>query len=492
MKKVLQIISLFLVFTLVLQIAPLSALAGHLDEVEQEQVKTTYSTNVSQDEVTPVIIGEDNSREKSSNIKYFKMSDGTIKAATYNQAVQYQNDNGVWKDIDNTLVSSSEEDSTDDFKYDGYENKSNRFKVKFAKNSKQNKLMSLKLDDYALSFSLLNKSKSIFSSKMKEKDKPKKISDLELQNTTQTVYYEDIISDTDIEYTISGESIKENIIVKNEKDEYVYSFETKTKNLTLSLDDSGNIATTDSSTGNLVFELPKPFMFDSNGKFSTNVHYTLVAQNKNKYQITITADSDWINSEERAFPVTIDPGIQTKQSRSSIDSVHVISGQPNTNQYSDPMIMVGKDSTSIGKSHGLLKFEYPSLNRGDVVIDAQLSACQVIGSAYSTTTPDTALEVHAVTESWNKNTVTWNNQPDYESEVVDFEILKASECNSEVKVRTWNVTSIVKRWYDGTLNNNGFCCVLLMKIYLLITIHVYIFGYMEKSILKMKVIPFLQ
>ena len=459
MKKVLQIISLILIFTLVLQIAPMSALAAHLDEVEAEQVKTTYSTNVSQEEATPVIVGEDNSREKSSNIKYFKMSDGTTKVATYNQAVQYQDANGVWKDIDNTLISSSEEDSTDDdFKYDGYENKSNRFKIKFAKNSKQSKLMSLKLDDYALSFSLLNKSKSIFSSKMKEKDKPQKISDLDLQNTTQTVYYEDIISNTDIEYTISGESIKENIIVKNEQDEYVYSFETKTKNLTLSLDNDGNIVAVDSSTGNLVFELPKPFMFDSNGKFSANVNYTLVAQNKNKYQITITADSDWINSEERVLPVTIDPGVQTKQSRSSIDSVHVISGNPDKKCYSDPMIMVGKDSTSsIGKAHGLLKFECPSLNRGDVVIDAQLSACQVAGSAYSTvTTPDTAIEVHAVTQSWNKTEVNWENKPNYESEVADFEILKASECNSEVKVRTWNVTSIVKRWYDGTLTNNGF------------------------------------
>lgn len=138
-----------------------------------------------------------------------------------------------------------------------------------------------------------------------------------------------------------------------------------------------------------------------------------------------------------------------------MDSVYVASGKPTTNYWQGPMIMVGKESSGIGKCQGLLRFDLPSLNRGDVVIDAQLYAAQIKCDAYSNTTPDAAIEVHAVTSSWNKKTVTWNTKPSFESTTADFEILKAG--GDQWETRKWNVTSIVKRWYENTsFPNYGF------------------------------------
>ncbi|MCI6929584.1 MAG: DNRLRE domain-containing protein, partial [Ruminococcus sp.] len=262
--------------------------------------------------------------------------------------------------------------------------------------------------------------------------------------------------DTNIEYIVNGSGVKENIVVKSAQSSYEYNFEIAVKDVTLSLAEDGCIYAKDTTTGTTVFVMPKPFMLDANYEYSNKVSYSLSAKNKHKYEITISADSEWLNSSKRAFPVTIDPAIQTKQSRSAISSVYVISGSPNESRYSDPMIMVGKDSSGIGKSQGLIKFELPKINRGDVVIDAQLLSKQVLMDAYSDTTPDTAIEVHAITNSWNVTTVTWNTKPTYESTVADFEILKASEKNSGAKDRQWNVTSIVKRWYENpSFANNG-------------------------------------
>ena len=457
-----KIVAVFMTILLVVQIIPSSLINVSAETLLGEAEIESYSNSVSQVEEEPIILGEDIELRDSSNIKHFMMSDGTTKAIIYNEDVHYMDDEGLWQDIDNTLYTSDSDKSNGDelLEYDGYETQKNKFKVKFAKNSNQKKLVSVKTEDYSMSFSLVadsNKGKSVFSSSMEQEKKKKTDDETILQNVSQKVSYKDILSDTDFEYIISGTSLKENIIVKSQQSDYVYKFDVDVKNLELSLSEDGCIYAIDAETKETVFVMPKPFMFDNNGNLSTSVNYTLDAKNKKKYQITITADKEWINNFERAFPITIDPGIQTEQSNTAMDSVYVASGYPNTSRWSDPMIMIGRDSSGTGKCQGLLKFTLPSLNRGDVVIDATLSALQIKADAYSSTTPDTALEVHAVTSSWSKTSVTWNTKPTFESETTDFEILKASEAGTTQIQRNWNVTSIVKRWYeDSSFPNYGF------------------------------------
>lgn len=457
-----KIVAVFMTILLVVQIIPSSLINVSAETLLGEAEIESYSNSVSQVEEEPIILGEDIELRDSSNIKHFMMSDGTTKAIIYNEDVHYMDDEGLWQDIDNTLYTSDSDKSNGDelLEYDGYETQKNKFKVKFAKNSNQKKLVSVKTEDYSMSFSLVadsNKGKSVLSSSMEQEKKKKTDDETILQKVSQKVSYKDILSDTDFEYIISGTSLKENIIVKSQQSDYVYKFDVDVKNLELSLSEDGCIYAIDAETKETVFVMPKPFMFDNNGNLSTSVNYTLDAKNKKKYQITITADKEWINNSERAFPITIDPGIQTEQSNTAMDSVYVASGYPNTSRWSDPMIMIGRDSSGTGKCQGLLKFTLPSLNRGDVVIDATLSALQIKADAYSSTTPDTALEVHAVTSSWSKTSVTWNTKPTFESETTDFEILKASEAGTTQVQRNWNVTSIVKRWYeDSSFPNYGF------------------------------------
>lgn len=51
-------------------------------------------------------------------------------------------------------------------------------------------------------------------------------------------------------------------------------------------------------------------MSDANGAVSAGVFYELKdAANGARSSLTVTADSEWMNAESRAFPVTIDPQI---------------------------------------------------------------------------------------------------------------------------------------------------------------------------------------
>lgn len=452
-KVITKLIAIILSILVVVQVAPMSTFAETIGTESEKFEESGYSTEVSQEEEDPIVIGEDVDRRDSSNTKYFKMSDGTIKAAVYKDPVLYQDSAGKWQEIDNTLETSDDEND-EISNFNGYATKSNKFRVKFAKNSNQKKLVSIKMGDYSVSLSLLNKTKKNNSSMKQEKKA--KIEDLTAASkASQKIYYENILPDTNIEYIVNGSGVKENIVIKSAQSNYQYSFGIDVKDLTLTLEDDGCIYAKDVNTGKTVFVLPKPFMLDANYEYSDSVSYSISSKNKKKYEITVTADAEWINSSDRTFPVTIDPAIQTEQSNTAMDSVYVASGKPTTNYWHGPMIMVGKESSGIGKCQGLLRFDLPSLNRGDVVIDAQLYAAQIKCDAYSNTTPDAAIEVHAVTSSWNKKTVTWNTKPSFESTTADFEILKAGGTQQET--RKWNVTSIVKRWYENTsFPNYGF------------------------------------
>lgn len=454
-KVVTRLIAIILSALVVIEVVPMTTFAEAIETESEKQEISGYSTQVSQQEEEPTVIGEDIDRRDSSNVRYFKMSDGTVKAAVYKDPVLYQDSAGKWQEIDNTLETSSAE-SDEISNFDGYATKSNKFRVKFAKNSNQKKLVSVEMDDYSISLSLLNEAKKNNSS-MKQ-DKKGKIEDPTASSkTAQKICYENILPDTNIEYMVNGSGVKENIVIKSAQSSYQYIFEIDVKDLVLNLDDDGCIYAKDVNTGETVFVLPKPFMIDAGYKYSNDISYSISSKNKNKYEITVTADAQWINSSDRVFPVTIDPAIQTEQSNTAMDSVYVASGNPTTNYWQGPMIMVGRDSSGAGKCQGLLCFDLPSLNRGDVVIDAQLYAYQIYADAYSSSTPDAAIEVHAVTGSWNKKTVTWNTKPSFESATADFEILKASQAGTEVITRNWNVTSIVKRWYENTsFPNYGF------------------------------------
>ena len=159
-----KVIAVILTVTMIIGILPMTVLAQAVEDEKEKFEQNGYSSNVSQEEEEPTLIGEDTERRNSENTKYFKMSDGTVKAAMYNDPVLYKDETGKWQEIDNSLDSSDEVSNDEASDFNGYETKKNKFKVKFAKNANQKKLVSMKMDNYSVSLSLLNKTKKNNSS----------------------------------------------------------------------------------------------------------------------------------------------------------------------------------------------------------------------------------------------------------------------------------------------------------------------------------------
>ncbi len=251
-----KVIAVILTVTMIIGILPMTVLAQAVEDEKEKLEQNGYSSNVSQEEEEPTVIGEDTERRNSENTKYFKMSDGTIKAAMYNAPVLYKDGTGKWQEIDNSLDSSNEVSNDEASDFNGYETKKNKFKVKFAKNASQKKLVSMKMDNYSVSLSFLNKTKKNNSSMKQEKKA--KIEDLTVASkASQKVYYENILPDTNIEYIVNGSGVKENIVVKSAQSSYEYNFEIAVKDVTLSLAEDGCIYAKDATTGTLLFECKK-------------------------------------------------------------------------------------------------------------------------------------------------------------------------------------------------------------------------------------------
>lgn len=99
-----QVLSFLLSIIFVLELVPASALAVGANSNLTEEAEATVVPGA---EETACVIGEmDELREEA--VKHFRMSDGSFLAVQYDGPVHYQDTDGEWQDIDNTLRRSGD------------------------------------------------------------------------------------------------------------------------------------------------------------------------------------------------------------------------------------------------------------------------------------------------------------------------------------------------------------------------------------------------
>ena len=106
-----------------------------LESSVSSDAMVTPSTTESQN--SEVVVMGELVEKREANIKHYRMSDGSITAAVYPQEVHYQDENGQFVDINNSLVDDT--DGTDKV----LATQENEFQVKFMKKSNKNKLYTL-------------------------------------------------------------------------------------------------------------------------------------------------------------------------------------------------------------------------------------------------------------------------------------------------------------------------------------------------------------
>lgn len=125
--------------------------------------------------------------------------------------------------------------------------------------------------------------------------------------------YLEVWDNVDVQYQVHAGKLKEFIILKDKKAPHVYQFEIETnKQLEIKEREGGNLTFVDPRSGQDIFVMQKPFVFDRNSiePDYENVSWSYERDGR-KLILRIEVAKDWLESEERSFPVVIDPTTET-------------------------------------------------------------------------------------------------------------------------------------------------------------------------------------
>ena len=365
-------------------------------------------------------------------VKHFRLPDGSYVAAQYQYPVHYEDENGVMQDIDNSLYVGSG---------GVYTNENSR--IKFAKKITGNQeLFALHDGNTKMTLALIGAKKGTVgvvynNEEVESSDELQKM--MLVENISASIVYPEILDGVDVEYVVYSNNVKENIIVKEKGEAYSYSFELKLNGLSAELLENGDVEIINEKTGKVQYVIPSPVVYDANGTYADSEYASYTLETKNQsgaYTLAVTVSSEWMNDSERAFPVVVDPAVFS--SNSTVQDTTIFSSNPTASYGNVTTIDIFTDS-----SHAYWKTtSLPYLPASAYITNAGVTM-------RSGWTDADYVAAYEVLTDWNES-LTWNQHVSTTSPkgklgttVIDYNLL-------EIGFYTWNVTSLIEKWYSGT------------------------------------------
>ncbi|MCI8444805.1 MAG: hypothetical protein HFG15_00045 [Bacilli bacterium] len=386
---------------------------------------------------------------RTENQKYFLMSDNSITVATYPEMV-HQEVNGAFTEINNTMVSDG----------DDYKLKNNRLDYKFSKKASEQKILTVTTHGQQINWGLVgakNVKSELSNPDFRLKSLSKEEQKLSIDHLTNQVRYSQILPEIDLVYDVTPASIKENIILKSKKaleQQLVFSLRVKKSNY--EQPDPRTIVFKDQKTNQEIYRITAPYLYDANLEYSDALTLK-IAEEHNRYLVTLDLPEDWLRDPKRAYPVTIDPSIITSQDYNKIADTYIYPEDANNHtKGAAHVIRVGNNHLGNGGSfRGLVKFTLPELSSGDQIIDADFRIYHYPDTdEWNPPTGTYQIDVHKMTSDWAEMNAHWSSLHDkYDPKVVDYMQYHYSD-NDPCHENQLNITEIVKDWYT-TGNNYG-------------------------------------
>ena len=494
--KVKRLLSLVLVLSMLVQIAPVSAMATDENHIAPPEAAETVAaeeepadTEPEETEEAPAeegtaaadaaetvpaeepeVIGEV-TELREEYVKHFRNSDGSFTAVGYNSPVHYkETENGDWEEIDNTLSLQTTKDGRKTVTE--YAPKASPMKVRFAKETGGN-LASMENQGHTLSwyYEFGSKARSVSSPIAAKKIDKAELAPTELKKDSRKekfradkisdgLRYSEITADVDLEYILSSASLKENLILQSKNAPSGYTIVYEIGELTAEQTTPQEFTLKDNA-GEIIFVISAPCMVDANMEESTDVTLTVLSQGSGNMRVRLNADEEWLQAEEREYPVTIDPYIVKEMKVSSYNGYASYIQYDAGYGYDSGGLLVGNDNyTWYGQAQSYIKFPLPTLLSGDIVVGSKMHLYQMAGDdGYSTgdITSSLQVNVYRVKSSWTRqdliDSAKMEGLPSRDTTVIDYKKISQKSSGGYV---TFDITEVVKMWYNGT-ENYGVC-----------------------------------
>ena len=282
--------------------------------------------------------------------------------------------------------------------------------------------------------------------------------------------YENLLDGATLRYENYANSVKESIIIPARQDDYTYSFRLQVAGLTPELLDDGSISLTNTD-GKTIYTIPAPYMIDAKDETSHEAFYTLEEANGG-WLLTVTADADWMNDKDRAYPVVLDPTVtETAASSDDISAAFVRSGYAGSPAKSnEPGLYVGNNNNVNKKTRSYFHINaLPYLPAGceltHAVFGVYQSAFEGSGSIdiglhalSSAKRSGSSLGGHSSTATWKAwaSELTWNNvnNGSYAAHNTQF-IDRQTVSSATLGYVGWDITNLAASWYDSERKAEG-------------------------------------
>lgn len=380
--------------------------------------------------------------KRGRKVKQYLHRDGTVTAKVFVDDIHFMK-NGIYEEIDNTLVKEN----------NYYVNKDNDYKVYFCEKNKDY-LMKMEKDKHYLNIKLDNSNDvEITINKTKSK-------------LRSSLIYKNILDNINFKYDIYPNKVKETIVLNNKNnllEKIVFKLES---DLDIVLDNKEVLA---KDKDKIIFKFEVPYMYDSDNLENKNINYNLVKKD-NYYVLELNLDIDWLKSDIK-YPVYIDPTVTNYLDSGTVYDTYISSNEISVNKGSQDILKCGVERINgVDVIHRtLLKFDLPDITTGDEIIDAHLilwgylSSINEYGGDY--------VSIHRITESWNENEATWTSMNDkYDSRVesiydcVRSVVNEFNEIDLGSGLMLGDITDLVKKWYVD-LPNNGILLKASEEVY---------------------------
>ncbi|MDX8036021.1 DNRLRE domain-containing protein [Lentzea sp. BCCO 10_0856] len=367
---------------------------------------------------------------RTPSVRLFQMSDGQVEAEVSPRPTAFKDAQGRWQDIDPTVRETPR---------DGYRfvNNTNGFTSLFGEST--DKLARFEAAGKRIALGIDGVARGITPKVEKS-----------------TVTYSGAFDGADLVYQVTGEALKENIVLAKAPKDATYRFTLDLAGVTARALPDGVIGFFDNPDAPPVFVMPKPFMFDSSpdrksphGKVWSDKVTQTVEQQGSKITVTVKADQGWLSAKERQYPVVIDPTIKLVPTPTTGQDVQIWSDSPDRNDGSSYQLSVGTDAW--GKARTLIKFDTSVVPAGTALTSAKLRL--YYDSELWTAANSNVHEVRRVTQGWSEDTATWN------SINAAFAEAALSTATKQANVgnvwHEWDVRNIAQQWVSGSASNFG-------------------------------------
>ncbi|MCL2532106.1 MAG: DNRLRE domain-containing protein [Oscillospiraceae bacterium] len=417
------------------------------------------------EELSP-IIGEDVSLRECEFVRHYLHEDGTITTALFAQPVNFLDESGIWQDIDNRLLLSIDEDGNTVFVP-----AASGLDISIPQEFCDEQLTTIRQNDYRVSFGLIDieadqsartqgrnaprgQARTINASAQRNnrsqgRTRQERIAQqnedvVEAENLASVVAFDDVLPGIDLEQVVTHNSVSEHIIINETQEEYSFDFQLELDGLIPAAQEDGSFLLISATSGEEVFELQAPMMFDATGEA-----YSVDMELRDGI-IAVSANADWINTA--AMPVTIAPLSLQTFTQGPLRDTYVNSSN---NLIRNTLInFVGTHSVlgiSGGTNRTYMRFDLSSIPSSNLIMSANLQLTQ--NRTYSFQS-GMSMHLYRLTQAIPAS-LNWNNQPTHGSRITTRAIVSASG-------HTYNLSipNTVRSWHENPAENHGFVIMI--------------------------------